>query len=264
MFKAGFVQFQPYRYDVQRNIDTLKTLTRAVKADLLVLPELANSGYMYRSSDTLAPYSESADGRGPFLSALQEIACETGTVLVAGFAENAEGVLYNSAAAVGTGGVLQVYRKTHLFFDEKNLFEPGDSGFNVFEVQGVKVGMMICFDWIFPESARTLALMGAQIIAHPSNLVLPYCQTAMVTRSLENRVFSITTNRWGGETLDDSSLTFTGASQVMSPHGARLAQAPETGDSVQVIEIDPALANDKHITARNDLFADRRPECYTQ
>lgn len=84
MFKAGFVQFQPFRHDVQRNIDNLKTLTRTVKADLLVLPELANSGYMYRSSDALAPYSESADGSGPFLSALQEISCETGAVLVAG------------------------------------------------------------------------------------------------------------------------------------------------------------------------------------
>lgn len=262
MFKAGFVQFQPLRYDVQANIDQLKALTSGVKADLLVLPELSNSGYMYRSSETLAPYSESADGSGPFLSALQEIACETGAVLVAGFAENAEGVLYNSAAAVGSEGVLQVYRKTHLFFDEKTLFVAGNSGFDLFELQGVKVGMMICFDWIFPESARTLALMGAHLIAHPSNLVLPYCQTAMVTRSLENRVFSITTNRWGEESLDDSQLTFTGASQVMSPQGIRLAQAPETVDSVQVIEIDPALANDKHITTRNDLFTDRRPEWY--
>lgn len=264
MFKAGFLQFQPVRYDVQANIDQLKALTQGVKADLLVLPELSNSGYMYRSSDALAPFSESADGDGPFLSALQEIALQTGAVLVAGIAENAEGVLYNSAAAVSAGGVLQVYRKTHLFFDEKTLFVPGNSGFDLFEVQGVKVGMMICFDWIFPESARTLALMGAHLIAHPSNLVLPYCQTAMVTRSLENRVFSITTNRWGSETLDDSSLTFTGASQVMSPQGVRLAQAPESGDCVQVVEIDPALAEDKHITARNDLFADRRPELYSR
>lgn len=264
MFKAGFVQFLPVRHDVQANIDQLKALTRGVKADLLVLPELANSGYMYSTSDALAPYSENTDGSGPFLSALQEIARQTGAVLVAGFAENAEGVLYNSAAAVSADGVLQVYRKTHLFFDEKNLFEPGDSGFSVFEVQGVKVGMMICFDWIFPESARTLALMGAHLIAHPSNLVLPYCQTAMVTRSLENRVFSITTNRWGGETLDDSTLTFTGASQVMSPQGIRLAQAQESGDSVQVVELDPALAEEKHITARNDLFDDRRPEWYNR
>ena len=262
MFKAGFVQFQPLRYDVRANIDQLKALTSGLKADLLVLPELANSGYMYRNSDALAPYSESGDGSGPFLSALQEISRETGAVLVAGFSENTEGVLYNSAAAVGSEGVLQVYRKTHLFFDEKTLFVPGNRGFSLFEVQGVKVGMMICFDWIFPESARTLALMGAQLIAHPSNLVLPYCQTAMVTRSLENRIFSITTNRWGEESLEDSRLNFTGASQVMSPQGDRLAQAPVSGDCVLVVEIDPGLADNKYITACNDLFADRRPEWY--
>jgi len=119
------------------------------------------------------------------------------------------------------------------------------------------------FDWYFPEAARTLALRGAQIIAHPANLVLPHCQTAMVTRCLENRVFAVTTNRYGTEALPDGrSLTFTGASQVMDARGVRLCQAPVAGDAVLLAEIDPTLADDKRVTPRNDLFADRRPEFY--
>jgi len=262
MFRIGFAQFSPIRCDMSANVAAVERLLRGVEADLLVLPELANSGYLYDSPDALLPFSESGDGSGPFLSALQRLAGRTGGVIVAGFSERAPEGLYNSAAAVGAAGVIQVYRKTHLFAGEKLLFLPGDSGFHVFDHGGARIGMMVCFDWLFPESARTLALRGAQIIAHPSNLVLPYCQTAMFARCLENRVFAVTTNRYGTEDLGGKRLTFTGASQIMTPRGERLGQAPIEGDSVVVVEIDPAAADDKRVTAANDLFADRRPEMY--
>ena len=265
-FQAGFAQFWPVRYDVARNVDQLHALLSGVHADLLVLPELANSGYMYETPESLAPYAEPGDGSGPFLSALRDMAAGIDGVIVAGFAElAAEGGrrgIYNSAAAVSAEGVLQVYRKTHLFADEKDPFLPGDRGFRVFKFRGVPIGMMVCFDWHFPESARTLALRGAQIIAHPSNLVLPFCQTAMVTRSLENRVFSITANRYGTETLHGNQLTFTGASQVLNTRGERLLQAPVSGDQVALVEIDPALAENKSVGARNDVFGDRRTSLY--
>ena len=262
MFKIGFAQFSPARGDMAGNIAAVKRLLDGVRADLLVLPELANSGYLYAAPADLAPYAEPGDGTGPFLSALRRLAARTGGVIVAGFAEQGAEGLYNSAAAVNAGGVVQVYRKTHLFADEKLLFLPGNTGFRVFAHAGVRIGMMVCFDWFFPESARTLALRGAQIIAHPANLVLPWCQTAMVTRCLENRVYAVTTNRYGTETLGETSLTFTGASQVMAPRGERLAQAPVEGEYVAVVEVDPAAADDKQLTRRNDLFADRRPEMY--
>ncbi len=263
MFTVGFVQFAPQRHDVAGNIAAVEMLLRGVRADLFVLPELANSGYLYMSPADLALCAEPADGSGPFLAAVQRLAGATGGIVVTGFAERAQEGLYNSAVAVSGTGVIQRYRKTHLFWDEKTLFLPGDTGFRVFEHAGARVGMMICFDWYFPESARTLALSGAQVIAHPANLVLPHCQTAMVTRCLENRVFAVTTNRYGSETLADGrSLTFTGASQVLDPRGNRLCQAPVAGDAVIVVEIDPTLADDKHVTARNDLFGDRRPEMY--
>lgn len=263
MFTVGIVQFAPRRYDVAANIAQVTALLGGVRADLLVLPELANSGYLYATPDELAPHAESGDGRGPFLAALRDLAGAAGGVIVTGFAERAAEGLYNSAAAVGPAGVIQLYRKTHLFLDEKSLFLPGDTGFRVFEHRGVRVGMMVCFDWYFPESARTLALRGAQIIAHPSNLVLPHCQAAMITRCLENRVFAATPNRYGEEALPDGrNLAFTGASQIVDARGNRLCQAPVAGDAVLVVEIDPALADDKRVTARNDLFADRRPGFY--
>lgn len=262
MFKAGFVQFCPVRYDVTANIAALRSLLGGVKADLVVLPELASSGYLFASTEELAPLAEPGDGTGPFLSALRELAANIGGAVVSGFAELGANGLYNSAAAVSAGGVMQVYRKTHLFADEKLLFLPGDSGFQVFEHRGVRVGMMVCFDWFFPESARTLALRGAQIIAHPANLVLPYCQSAMVTRCLENRVFAVTANRYGTEELQATTLTFTGASQVVDPRGRRLLEAPVAGDDVAFSEFDPADAEDKQVGKRNDLFEDRRPEMY--
>ncbi|MCC7353800.1 MAG: beta-ureidopropionase [Anaerolineae bacterium] len=262
MFTVGFVQFCPLRYQVEQNIAKLQTLLHGVQADLLVLPELANSGYLYAAPEDLAPYAEKGDGSGPFLSALRMLAAQMGGVIVAGFAEKSEKGLYNSAAAVGGEGVIQGYRKTHLFASEKDLFLPGDSGFQVFTHEGVRVGMMVCFDWFFPESARTLALRGAQVIAHPANLVLPYCQQAMVTRSLENAVFSVTANRYGVEDLPGKTLCFTGGSQLLDTKGNRLLQAPTEGDCVALHEIDPAAADDKVVAGRNHLFRDRRPAMY--
>jgi predicted amidohydrolase len=260
---VGFVQFAPARYDVAANVTRVERLLRGARADLLILPELANSGYMYASTAELAPFAEPADGSGPFLTALQAAARQTGGIIVTGFAERAAHGLYNSAAAVDAAGIVAVYRKTHLFYEEQDLFLPGDTGFSVFEYAGARIGMMVCFDWYFPESARTLALRGAQIIAHPSNLVLPHCQTAMVTRCLENRVFAVTTNRHGTEELGEKRLTFTGASQLMSPKGERLLQGPVEGDCMLLAEIDPALADDKRPTSRNHLLDDRRPEFYS-
>jgi predicted amidohydrolase len=262
MFTVGFVQFSPVRYDVWANVARVERLLDGVRADLLVLPELANSGYMYATAADLDPYAEPIDDSGHFLSALRQLAVRTGGVIVTGFAERGQAGLYNSAAAVDADRVLQVYRKTHLFQDERDPFLPGDTGFRIFEHRGVRLGMMVCFDWFFPEAARTLALLGAQVIAHPANLVLPWCQAGMVTRCLENAVFAITTNRYGTEELNGKNLTFTGASQILDTKGRRLAQADVEGDAVMLCEIDPTAADDKRVGTRNDLFGDRRPEMY--
>ena len=122
--------------------------------------------------------------------------------------------------------------------------------------------MMICFDWIFPEIARTLALKGADILCHSTNLVLPFCQDAMVTRCIENRVFALTANRVGTERRAGSEFTFTGRSQVVDPKGRIHTRAGTEEEGVFVVDIDPSLARDKAVTEANDIFKDRRPELY--
>ncbi len=232
--------------------------------DLAVLPELCATGYQFRDRDEVMDLAEViAPGHepGPITTRLSEVAEASGTTIIAGVAERDGDRLFNSAVLLRPDGSRSIYRKIHLFMDEKKLFDPGDLGFSVVDACGVKVGMMVCFDWIFPESARTLALQGAQIIAHPSNLVLPWCPQAMITRSLENGVFTMTANRIGRELRTDTPLEFIGLSQVISPLGKRLVQlgSDETGAAVATINI---TESDKKITAANDLFADRRPEFY--
>jgi len=122
--------------------------------------------------------------------------------------------------------------------------------------------MMICFDWIFPEIARTLALKGADILCHCTNLVLPFCQDAMVTRCIENRVFAVTSNRVGTESRAGQEFTFTGRSQIVAPRGEILVRAEVEGEGVFVVELDHTLARDKEITAANHIVTDRRPELY--
>jgi len=261
-FSVALLQFRPTRKNLPQNIRKIQSLLQDIKADLIVLPELSNSGYFYPSTESLLPFSEPSNGDGKFLKALQELAKCTKGVIVSGYAERSKNQLYNSAVAISNKGVLANYRKTHLYADEKNLFLSGDSGFVTFTWKGVKIGMMVCFDWIFPESARSLSLAGAQIIAHPANLVLPYCQNAMVTRSIENKVFTITANRIGKEKLGKNKLNFTGQSQITGPKGEVYFRGPKYKTTVHVMTIDPDRAVTKRLNAVNDLFKDRRPKLY--
>lgn len=179
-----------------------------------------------------------------------------------GYAERSEDRFFNSSFFIGDGRLVANYRKTHLFSHEKEFFSPGDTGFSVFSYKGTQFGMMICFDWFFPEAARTLALLGADVILHPANLVLPYCQRAMFTRAVENRVFTVTANRVGMEENAERSNTFSGGSVIVSPAGDYLLEMDKRMEQCLTIEIDPAAARDKKVTVLNDLFADRRPQFY--
>nr|QBQ84363.1 putative amidohydrolase [Candidatus Lokiarchaeota archaeon] len=154
------------------------------------------------------------------------------------------------------------YQKIHLFNKEKLWFSPGEKKLKVFEVNNMKIGVMICFDWIFPEVARSLALQGADIIAHPSNLVLPYCQNAMKIRCLENRIYAVTANRIGEEKRGEDQFNFTGQSQITSYDGKVLSSAPKDKSIVHSVDIDLSLAHDKNLNAYNDLFKERKPEFY--
>lgn len=258
---VAFVQMDCYFGRVGENIDRAVDLIRSEKADLYVLPELFNTGYLFTTQDELSALAEPIPN-GPTTLRLAEVARQENCYIVAGLAERAGKDFFNSSILLAPDGWLATYRKIHLFDEEKLWFKPGDRPFFVVDIGMAKLGMMICFDWIFPESMRSLALAGADIICHSANLVLPYCQKAMVTRCLENGVFAITANRVGSEKRGDKELTFTGKSQITGTRGEILAHASIARDEVYVVQVDPVKARDKNLTARNHLFDDRRPEMY--
>jgi predicted amidohydrolase len=258
--KIGYIQNSPVFGAKERNFDEIRSLVEGVRADLLVLPELFATGYAFTSKKELNELAETSAG---ITSAfLKELSGRTGATIVAGFAEIDKNLIYNSLMIVSDREIIDTYRKIHLFYKENILFSPGDKPLKVYNIKGVKVGVMICFDWIFPEVCRTLALRGAQLIAHPSNLVMPYAQNAMVTRCIENRIFAITANRIGTERRGDDDFTFTGASQITSPVGKILSSAPAGTTHVAVVEIDETEAENKMINRYNDVIRDRRTGFY--
>ncbi|MBN1999011.1 acyltransferase [candidate division KSB1 bacterium] len=259
--KIAFVQMNCVFGAVDRNLFQASQLMDSKEADLYVLPELFNTGYQFTRKDELNSLAETIPS-GLTCQMLLKIAARKDVYIVAGLAENADGKFYNSSVLIGPRGYISTYRKIHLFDDEKLWFLPGDMPFRAVQIGDLKLGLLICFDWIFPEAMRSLALDGANIICHSANLVLPYCQDAMVTRCLENFIFAVTANRIGAENRGNKSLQFTGKSQITAPDGTILVRGSSSAQEVGVAEIDPLLAWDKNITGRNHLFNDRRPELY--
>ncbi len=256
---VGFMQFAPALGDLQTTIGQIDKLSeKCAGIDLLVLPELCNSGYNLRSAEQAWATSEEIDS-GAFLRFLELLCQRLGCHVVSGLNERQGSRLYNSAVLVGPEGYVGRYRKLHLFMKEKDFFEPGDVGLPVFDIGTCRIGMLVCFDWIFPEAWRVLALKGADIICHPSNLVLPgLAQRAVPIHALTNGYYVVTANRVGSE----GELTFTGMSTIADPKGQVLAQAPQAGNKVSRVEIDVRQARTKEITPRNNILADRRPEQY--
>ncbi|MBS1261543.1 MAG: (R)-stereoselective amidase [Calditrichaeota bacterium] len=261
---VGYIQFQPEFGEVKKNLDKAEEFIRSVPdADLLVLPELITTGYEFLDRDEVARYAEPFNG-GPTARRMAKLAREFKTTLVIGFPEKdtRHNRLFNSCILVTPDGMAHVYRKIHLFDREKELFDRAHNQPPVIVTPAGRIGLMICFDWLFPETARLLALSGAEIIAHPSDLVLKFCQRAMFARSVENGVFTITCNRIGREDRVGRTLMFTGASQILSPRGDLLASAPEDQEHVGLATIDLNAADDKMITPHNHRINDRRTDLY--
>ena len=258
--RLAVVQTNPVFGNFRSNVDAACELMRMEPADLYVLPELFNTGYNFIESGEVAALAESVLGKTG--TALVKYAKINNCFIVYGFAEKAD-LIYNSAALVGPEGLIGVYRKVHLFYRENLFFAPGNLGFPVFKTSLGMIGMMICFDWYYPESARSLALNGAQLIAHPSNLVLPHCPDAMVTRCLENRVYAAMSNRIGREDRGGNDLSYIGNSEIVSPRGEILTRMNSVEQGVATIECDFGKADNKRINEFNDLLAGRRIDQYS-
>jgi len=260
-FRVAYVQGRPRFGERERNLERGLALAGRVDADLVVLPELWASGYVFSTHREVAELAEDAR-RGPTARALAAAARRERRHYIAGFAEWSRGRAYNSAMLVSPTGVKAVYRKLHLFERERDWFSPGDLPLEVHRVGPARIGLLICFDWRFPEAARVLALGGADLIAHPSNLVFPNAQEAMRVRALENRIYTVTANRTGTERRAGGTVRFTGQSQAVDPDGVVIARAGRANETATAVDCDLARARRKQLTRRTPLFTNRRPEFY--
>jgi predicted amidohydrolase len=225
-------------------------------ADLLILPEMYLSGYNIGPEAALRlALPQSA------LGPAQAIARTNGIALVFGYPERVGEAVANSAVLIGPDGTcLLNYRKTHLFGTlDREMFKSVGDGFGLAELQGFKIGLLICYDIEFPEPARAVALSGADILLIPTAQMQPYTQVAkhlIPTRAYENQLYVAYANHSG----KDDGLDYVGLSSICGPDGAILAAA---GAGEEILY---ATAEKSHQAAVRDvdpLLADRRPELYT-
>ena len=259
--RVAAVQIAPKLGNLEENIvKTCAFIEKAVEqgARLIVLPELSNSGYNFKNRQQALECSEPIPN-GPTIKEWEKLARRHNVWIIGGINERYKDKLYNSAVILGPEGYVGKYRKLHLFAKEKFIFQPGDLQLEAIKTGDFTFGVMICFDWAFPEVARVLTLKGAEIVCHPANLVLPYGQKAMRIRALENRVFTITANRVGKE----KDLMFTGQSQITDVKGEVLAKGSKNKEEIITAEVNIDEARNKKITPYNDLLKDRRPEYYS-
>lgn len=255
--KLTILQFAPVLGDLNQTIDCLEKLFHSIReTDLIVLPELANSGYNFESKEQAFVLAEEVE-ESQFIQFLQKKCEHLDCAIATGFCEREGEKLYNSSVLLDKNGVFGHYRKLHLFMNEKTIFEKGDLGLPTFQYQGIKIGMLVCFDWMFPEVWRKLALQSVDLIVHPSNLVLPYAQSVIPSYALVNRIFIATANRIGKE----GELEFTGQSIIASPKGEVMKRAAQKEEIIEC-EIDIQQARNKMITLLNDAFEDRRTDIY--
>lgn len=263
MKTIGFVQNNPVFGEKQTNFDEVKQLLESIaSADLIVLPELFATGYTFKSKEEAKEYAEIMD-KGETFQFLNKISTQKKAVVVAGYVEKEGDKVYNSCMMVYGEKLIGNYRKLHLFGNEKRWYDQGDLPLNVYEVNGMKVGLMICYDWFFPEVARTLMLKGAEVIAHPCNLVMPYCPDAMVTRCLENKIFAVTANRIGEEERGGNKNYFIGKSQITAQNGEKISSAPEKNTFIDFISADLTLSHNKNINPYNNIVTERRMEFFS-
>ena len=237
-------------------------------AQIVVLPELVNSGYVFTSVDEARAAAVPVDGE--LLAGWAAEAARGEAVIVGGFCELArDGRLYNSSALVDSDGVRAVYRKLHLWNEEPRWFAPGDQPAPVIETRHGRIGLGVCYDIEFPELTRGLALVGADLIALPANWPLdplpggerPILHSLAMMTAYLSKVYVAVCDRCGTE----RRLEFQGGSVIAGPDGwLRAGPVADRGVETLIADCDLAGAREKRNGERNDAFADRRPGYYAR
>jgi predicted amidohydrolase len=236
-------------------------------AKLVVFPECIVCGYGYDSKEEAWPFAEPIPG--PSTDQLAEDCCRDGVWAVLGLLERDEatGNLYNAAALIGPDGLAATYRKLHLpCLGVDRFTTPGDRPFAVHDLGGLRLGMNICYDGSFPESARVLTLLGADLIVLPTNFPTGARRTVqylLQARAFENNVYYAVANRIG----EEAGFTFLGQSRIIDVNGDLLAASEGAEETILFAEIDPERARRKRVVNipgkyEVDRVADRRPEMY--
>ncbi|RFB81240.1 carbon-nitrogen hydrolase family protein [Methylovirgula sp. 4M-Z18] len=257
--RIGILQGPEVADSPSANLERLgRAISTAGQPRLMITPEMFMTGYNIGPAATAAA-AQAADGE--WSAAIAALARQSGSAILYGYPERGiDGKVYNSAQLIDRDGRrLANHRKAHLFGEiDRSAFAEGDGEAVVTELDGVKIGLLICYEVEFPENVRLLALAGAEFVAVPTALMQPYTFIAreMVrTRAYENQVFLAYANRCGAE----GDLTYLGQSCIVAPDGSDLARATTNED---VIAANLDFAGMAGSRALNTYLHDRRPEVY--
>lgn len=264
-YQVAAIQFNPQLGQKAQNIERLLQLVEEAAihgARLIVLPEMATTGYCWTSREEIAPYVETLPG--PTTVRFQELAGRYDCYIALGLPEldEASGIYYNALALIGPTGLIGSYRKIHSYVSEPRWARDGDQGFPVWETPLGRLAGVICMDAMYFESIRIPALHGADVILFPTNWLEEHCPSSWwMARALENGVYLIAANRSDIE----RGAHFSGGSCVLDPDGSIQAFL-DTGEGIVYGEVDLARARAKcwgQATMLGDRLADRRPALYT-
>jgi predicted amidohydrolase len=268
-WKIAAVQMDCALADKRRNLGVIREQLREAArggARLVIFPECALTGYGFDSRDEALPLAEPLPGPAADAVAAECRALDVWAVF--GLLERGGGgELFNACALVGPQGFVAGYRKIHLpFLGVDRFTTPGDRPFAVHDLGGLRVGINICYDGSFPESARVLTLLGADLVVLPTNWPPGARSTVcylIQARALENHVYYAAVNRVG----EERGFRYIGQSRIVRCDGDILAQAGDHDAEILVAEIDPAVARNKRLVKipgkyELDRLADRRPEMY--
>jgi predicted amidohydrolase len=266
--RIAAVQMNPAIMQNKRNLDKILSEVRTAAgngADLIIFPECALTGYVFSSREEAAPFMETIPGPGT--DKLAACCGELGVHIVVGLLEKDGNKCFNAAVLIGPAGLVGKYRKNHLpFLGIDRFLDPGDRPFEIYRTPIGNIGIHICYDCGFPESARVMTLLGADILVLPTNWPQGRGKVAKYvvnTRAYENKVHFVAVNRVG----EERGTRFIGNSKIIDAWGDTLVQA--TGDDEQTIyaEVSLSEARQKHIVFKAGEFemnfiGDRRPELY--
>lgn len=256
-YEAAAIQFEPTLFDKSRNVAALVALvTEAARhgAKLITTPEMATTGYCLYDYDEAASVVETVPG--PTTNAFEEVARSHECFVVVGMPEvdPSTGLFYNSAVLIGPDGIVGTHRKTHSYIAEPKWAAPGNLGHQVYDTDIGRIALLICMDIHFVETARVVALDGADVICHISNWLAERAPAPYwISRAFENTCYVIESNRWGIE----RTVQFSGGSCVIEPDG-RVADSLDSGDGIVYATIDPERSRGA------SSVGERRPELYRE